>query len=356
MSKSCIWKKVYTYIYIYIYLGGGGERKRDISSQVTPDNPKRAGEGTKLVTKNNLAKCIQWSNIKYTKTRQIYLGRDADVKALNCPSMFQKCAAFVSGSAPILTILLPVLEASEGHAWGCCIIASRSPRVSQEHWPSPLPPKRGGQKKEALLRQEGQARKRRNGGHHRGVHKKPASAKRNKSIAGTLDAHESLGRLKVTLASYKSYICCTEPGDLPFFLVELKQSQVGDDHQSLISELALEASEKLLTRQQIKERRAEILQNLTGCLHKSLTRGWGPQRGGLAHERPRNHSWELDYKWPLGPGPLILSVLLHCKQVKLLALAFLEHHCWRSQRLTLYCGAYSSGYCCMGLPPELEMA
>ena len=150
------------------------------------------------------------------------------------------------------------LEAHHGLAWGCCFVAPPVALDKKQSWPEPLPAKRGAQKKEALERQAG-------GGKQKGQSKKKKAEKKKKGGKGTLVAHESLGRLKVTLAAVKSYICCTEPGDMPAFITEVKESHAGKHHQRIIQNLAKEASEKLLTREEIKQRKVEILQTMKRC-------------------------------------------------------------------------------------------
>ena len=110
-----------------------------------------------------------------------------------------------------------------------------------EKWPSPLPPKRGDQKKRALAEAENQ--------------EVPLSSRK-------LPGHAELGYLKLTLGSKKSYVTCTEPREgFPKLVVEFTEHQ-SPQHQALMAALFKEAADHLLDRVQIKALKVAVLERV----------------------------------------------------------------------------------------------
>ena len=72
--------------------------------------------------------------------------------------------------------------------------------------------------------------------------------------------HATLGGLKLTFASAKSYACCTLPEEVPKLLFEITAKQVGQAHHGpLTLALAQAASAKGLSREEIKALKDEVL-------------------------------------------------------------------------------------------------
>ena len=133
--------------------------------------------------------------------------------------------------------------------WACCQVELAE---STEDWPI-MPPTRGGQKKEAMKKKQDNDLQ---------------------SLEGTMCAsgklqnrhlqHPSLGKVSLTFASKKSYMCTTRPQvDQPALLAQFTESQVGQDHGPLLLSLASTVVKEGLERDYIKALKDAVLE-----LHK----------------------------------------------------------------------------------------
>ena len=116
----------------------------------------------------------------------------------------------------------------------------RDPDSDRNTMGPPVPATKGGQKKQALANQ--------------------ALVAMENGQPRSLPAHPSLGRLQLTFATKKSYMCCTKPAlGEPKLVTQFTATQVGERHAPLLSSLAQMASDKQLTRAEIKEVRDAVV-------------------------------------------------------------------------------------------------
>ena len=171
--------------------------------------------------------------------------------------------------------------------WFGCIelemgVQSSEPEPESE---TPIPPKRGGQKRAALERaslealvaggsnsdDETKAKKTKT---KKARAKAKAKAKaRAKARASTSTAqrevpgHPELGSLRLVLATQKSYLLACKPAEgLPKFICEFSEKQVGPKHADLLVSLSKQASEHSMNRMEIKKLQKEMLATHRRCL------------------------------------------------------------------------------------------